>query len=54
MNRIEIIPYNNLDERWELCRELEKEYKNKRFKNYKDLGNCFIVKHYNTKHNIRM
>lgn len=47
MKRIEIIPYKNLDERFDLCRHLEKEERKKAFKSVSDLGNCFYIEHFN-------
>lgn len=54
MLRIEVIPYANLDQRYELCRELVKNERNKIIKSFSDLGNCFIIKHYTIDLNVRM
>ncbi|HDK7180750.1 TPA: hypothetical protein PTW06_003670 [Clostridium botulinum] len=47
MKRIEVIPYKDLDERFDLCRKLEIEKRNKAFQSISDLGNCFYIEHFN-------
>lgn len=54
MLRLEVIPYTNLDQRYELCKELNKNKRNKIIKSFSDLGNCFIIKHYTIDSNVRM
>lgn len=49
MIRVEVIPYKGLDQRYELTRQLEKDKRNKKFKNYSDLGNCFYIIHHDNK-----
>jgi hypothetical protein len=54
MLRIEVIPYKGLDARMELCSKLEQDKRKKKFKSYKDLGNCFYIEHFKPNKSIRV
>lgn len=52
--RVEAIPYKNLDEQMELALKLDKEKRQNKFKSFHDLGNCFIIEHFNASKDIWM
>jgi len=54
MIRIEVIPYSNLDERYELSNRLAEARCKNKFKKLKDLGNCFYIEHFGMTNNIRV
>ena len=52
--KLEVIPYFSLDEQLELALKLEDKKRNKEFRNYHDLGNCFLIIHHMVKDNKRV
>lgn len=52
--RVEAIPYKSLDEQMELALKLDKEKRQNKFKSFHDLGNCFIIEHFNASKDIWM
>lgn len=54
MLRVEGIPYNNLDERYELSRSLENQRKQKKLKKVTDIGGCFVIEHFEANNNLRI
>lgn len=54
LKRLEIVPYSNLDQQLEMAIELEKQRKRKEFKNFHDIGNCFLIEHFISNENIRI
>lgn len=54
IKRLEIIPYKGLDEQLRISIELRKQKMNKEFKDFHDIGNCFLIEHFIPKENIRI
>ncbi|SHJ14434.1 hypothetical protein [Clostridium magnum] len=52
MLRLEAIPYKGLDQHLELGRELEQKKRNEEFRDFHDLGNCFIIEHFGIERGI--
>lgn len=52
MLRLEVVPYKGLDKHLELGRELEQKKRENKFKDFHDLGNCYIVEHFGVERGI--
>lgn len=52
--KLEAIPYFSLDEQHELALKLEAKKRNKEFRSYHDLGNCFLIIHHKVEDNKRV